>query len=338
MAQPIWRDYYIQFGGLAGNAADFTIEHDGNVIYQGRAYPKGQMEFARIKINDICADYLRNTLPAVGDIEFTDNDSAMQTFVVDNDVFIQPIYVAFNNDWSYDDNADPMRVLTAAPIRRTFVKGQYLFVGYNSAPEIIQGQITMKDGSVVPFYEPISADPDFNSHFNEDFFIEQVQKSGYGTLTINLGHFPDAVKVEVDGLTWTLQEGCYRYALHYVNAYGGWDSIWMASGVITDTFTRKTAMHLYDNRQTSARGKVNFANPYTKKWQLHSGYLLGEQGESMHHLLGATDVYLQDITTGELIPVTITDNSCEYKSYRSNGGKLVDYTINCELSQTRRRQ
>lgn len=182
------------------------------------------------------------------------------------------------------------------------------------------------------------AGADFSDEFNDDFFIHDVEKGEVGTLTINMGRFTDAVKVEIAGMAFARQEGCYRYALHYINAYGGWDSIWLSSGIITDAYSRKTAMRLYSNREISARGKVNFANPYTKKWELHTGWLLGNEGEKMHHLLGSTQVYLQDIQTDELLPVNITDNSCQYKTYRNNGGKLVDYTINCELAQNRERR
>ena len=50
----------------------------------------------------------------------------------------------------------------------------------------------------------------------------------------------------------------------------------------------------------------------------------------MHHLLESTDVYLQDLATGKITPVVLTDASCEYKTLANNGRRPYYYEINVE--------
>ena len=58
----------------------------------------------------------------------------------------------------------------------------------------------------------------------------------------------------------------------------------------------------------------------------------------MHHLLNSTEVYLYNINTGEMLPVTLTNTTTEHKTYKTNGGRMVNYTIEATLSQTRLRR
>jgi hypothetical protein len=55
----------------------------------------------------------------------------------------------------------------------------------------------------------------------------------------------------------------------------------------------------------------------------------------MHHLTGSTFVYLHDITTGRVHPVTLTASSAERKT---RAGVLHFYEIEAQLAQERIRR
>jgi hypothetical protein len=55
-------------------------------------------------------------------------------------------------------------------------------------------------------------------------------------------------------------------------------------------------------------------------------------GSKMYHLFESTEVYLHNLNTNEITPVTITDSSCEYKTYANQGNKRFYYIINVEES------
>jgi hypothetical protein len=58
-----------------------------------------------------------------------------------------------------------------------------------------------------------------------------------------------------------------------------------------------------------------------------------EQSGKMHHLLGTTRAILLDLRTQEVIPVRLTNSSCEYKTFKGNGNKMSQYTITAEVAQ-----
>ena len=53
----------------------------------------------------------------------------------------------------------------------------------------------------------------------------------------------------------------------------------------------------------------------------------------MHHLLGSTEMYLYDMQTEQLHPITLDNPQCEYKTYSNNGNQLVRYDIEATLAQ-----
>lgn len=115
-----------------------------------------------------------------------------------------------------------------------------------------------------------------------------------------------------------------NYALYYVNAYGGWDSLAIRGNVTrTDNIQSQT----YKNK---TNGKVKYLNTSTPTWQLYTDSM--NDGSRMHHLLESNEVYLHNLETDEITPVVITDSSCEYKTYANQGNTRFHYIINVEAS------
>ena len=70
MAVPIWKDKIIDLGFPS---VQFRIyDWDNSVsLYDGVAHAKPGEQTAKVRINDICADYLENILPTLGNGDVT---------------------------------------------------------------------------------------------------------------------------------------------------------------------------------------------------------------------------------------------------------------------------
>lgn len=127
---------------------------------------------------------------------------------------------------------------------------------------------------------------------------------------------------------------CYRYMLYYLNAMGGWDFLLIeGKEKQTDNYTRYTIGQTYNNDQSRNRGTRNYRNDIARKWELHTLWIDDAGAQNMHHLLGSTDVYLYDMQTEQLHPITIANTSCEYKTYSNNGNQLIRYDIEATLAR-----
>ena len=71
---------------------------------------------------------------------------------------------------------------------------------------------------------------------------------------------------------------------------------------------------------------------------LHTSWMSDEAAARMHNLLNSTDVYLCDMVNDMMIPVILTNTTTEYKTYKGNGGKLVNYAIEVEFANQRVRR
>ena len=149
----------------------------------------------------------------------------------------------------------------------------------------------------------------------------------------------EAIEVQSTGATYRFVDTCARYALYYVNAYGGWDTLVMdGTDMEQDELTRHEATRVYDNNSIQNRGTVNHVNEIQKSWTLHTGYLTDEQSGRMHHLLNSVQVYLYDMESGTFVPVVLDGTTTEYRTYRNQGRRLVSYEVRARLAQTRMRR
>ena len=137
-----------------------------------------------------------------------------------------------------------------------------------------------------------------------------------------------------NGVTYTV-DPCHRFALYFVNAYGGWDSLAISGKSLkSEAYERKTIGRVYDNSVIPEQpGTVVQSNDVKRRWELHTDWLTDEQAALMHHLLGSNQVYLHDIGS-EIMPVTIQNTDCVYKQFATNGHKMASYVITVENAQS----
>ncbi len=333
MVAPIWKDYYINLG--KGEGVAFRIKVGDDVIYTGRAYPKPGEETSSIRINDICADYLQNVLPELTAETFQAMEFPV-TFIVESynteeASWMEAGTAQFLADWSYDNNYSVDTMGMAFPINgKVDARQTIIYTAYNSSSVV--ATLTFQDGTT----KEVTID---TTKATTTDLERATASAGSGSVVLDLAQYADIAKVTIGNTTYNVSDGCHRYAIHYINAYGGWDALLIEGNDLReDTLTRNTREMVYDNRAMANRGKQNYVNEITCKYTLHTGWLSDDESLRMHHLLNSTEVYLEDIAEGGFHPVTITNTSCQYKTYKNNGGSLVNYEISVELSQNRLRR
>lgn len=337
-AVPIWKDFFAQLAGVYR----IIVADTEDVIYSGYAQSKPGETSAQVRINDICADYLDNVLPTLSQAEFT-RITLPVTFKVQLRVsgaqgyqWVDITTAQFLNDWSYDYGYNAATMGMSFPINGHIdARMPIVWTGLNVSE--VNATITFKDGTTAQVIIAVAISNDFNADFNADF-SRSVRSAGSGTAVFLPDAWDNVSKITVENSTWEVVTECAEYALYYVNAYGGWDSLLIEGNTLeADTLKRYTREVVYDNRDIQNRGIDNYVNEITKGFTFHTGWLLGDQGKRMHHLINSTDVYLYDIANEQMIPVTIPTTSCEYRT-KKNQGRLVDYTIQVQIAQNRIRR
>ena len=309
MAASIWKDYEVSFGNVA--EADYTIEVAGvGVIYAGHAVRRPDAAQLTVRINDVCADYLLHTIPATASAVSTPEASAV-TFTVKDGGGNYVDAVQFVADWSFDHDHNP--AVLSDPVNGHVSAAQALI--FSVLGTTAQTVVLDYGGSTQNVTVSASGGP--------------VQ-----VVSLPLSSYVGLEAVTAAGKTYKVVPPCHRFALVYVNAFGGWDTLLMEGRCSeADGYDRHTMRQRYDNAVRSARGTVEYANEVTRRWTLRTGWLLDGQAARMHHVIGSAHVYLYDIPAGTLTPVVITDDACEYRTYRGNGAQLVSYAVNVETAQ-----
>ena len=337
MASPIWKDYKVTLG--TGSYYDYEIRLDdstGAVIYTGRAYKRPGAASVEVKVNDPCAAYLAEVLPALNVPAGFTGFAVQQTFCVRAYVsgsWVTKDTIDFFKDWSYDYDFDPATDPLAAPITGELDPRQHLI--FSTLPVAsLTAVLTYRDGTTSTVVFSIARSADFNDDFNDDFSAEDTAAHG-GAAVIDLSAFTGLASVTIGGVTYTVREDtCARYALYYTNAHGGWDSFILdGQEKRTDALTRHTANKDYDNADADQRGRMDYAIEIVPTYVLHTGWLTDDQSARMHHLLESTDVFLLDLATGTVRPVILTNDACEHKTYKANGKQLNAYEITAQIAQ-----
>ena len=329
MATPIWKDFEVTLG--TGDYADFTIRTSTSAtdtIYTGRSYKKPGATYCKVIINDICADYMKQVFPNLAATDgLQANTDYIKTFYV-YEGSTQKASVQFLYDYSYDYELSD-EVITysmALPIDGIIDIRMPLLR-------------TMRTGTCIMVYGEVESA--YNLSFNLSFDVENDVSStisGLGTYKRNssptdAGH--GIVFEETSGWTYYLfKDTCAKYALYYVNEYGGWDFFVFQGGYKRTDKYKKLEMKRANNNATSdAREITNYANELTFALDLKTHLLTDYQASKMHHLLGSTNVYLYDLEEQRAYSAVIKDNQCEYKTYKNEGYKMVQYTVSVEIAK-----
>lgn len=331
MANPIWKDYYVTLTPNSGESyADYTIRtSDGVTIYSGRAYQRPDQTEIQIKVNDVCADFLRNRLPSFDNLGYGESGIFAEFQIWQNTLIDNP---EFYFDWSYQYGYDAVADGASDPIKNEIGSNGVILSTVYGKP-FVKIYIYNNDNTVIEQEATLQIIPDYNDDFNDDFAISVIGVDS-GNIIVPLSQYPNAKKVQIDNMVYNVVDDCTRYTLYYVNEYGGWDFLMMQGQPMqTDSYSRFSYSQAYDNRDASNRGKRNYLNEVSRSWVLRTSRLTDDQAKKMRHLVGSTLVYLWDSETQTMLPVMMAMDSCPYKTFKSEGGKLIQYEINVSLAQ-----
>lgn len=330
MPVPIWKDYIVDLGApaSAGAGVPFYIYSVPKAasIYSGLAYVKPGESTAKVRINDICADYIRNyfleqpdsSIPAV---------AQFKVYATTSGSAVQKADVTFYNDWSYDPDYITLMGLSF-PVVLTFGQNQFIPCSIMPGESVGTATIILASGRT-EIYTPTKSRTIEVGHSS----VTQYFGDPY---VVPMDAFPGAKSVTWKGRTYLPSKACPQYALYYLNAYGGWDALPIEGRTVrSDAVDRFVTEQMYDNSNPTARGKVNFLNELAPSFSFRTGWLTDAQSARMHHLLNSPQVFVHDLESNTVQPIVLTGKTTEYKQYH---GLLHSYAIEAELAQDRIRR
>lgn len=335
---PIWRDYYVDFGN--NESVEYSIYCGGTAIYRGIAHMRPGQSTNRIRINDVCADYLVNVFLGLSSDGSAGGMTAPYFQVyssnpIEDESDILVAEVQFINDWSYEFDHDT--TVASAPIdgvvdvRQPIIYSTY--IGEN-----VRAELTFDDGTSVSVVLSLARSADFSEDFNDDF-AKSIGGSSAGSVVINPSDWEGLHSVTIGQTVYRVVRSCNRYALYYANAYGGWDTFLIRNIVKrNDAYKRHEHLRDYDNSVQMNRGRYNYLTEVTPSWSLSTHYLNDDESLRMAHLIGTNAAFLYDMEKGELWPVNVTDSSVAYLTAKNNNRMFPTYTINIELARLRMRR
>ena len=338
MAVPIWKDYFVNLGSVASQY--FRLRVGGNTIYQGRAYRATSSGNLYVRINDICADYMAQAVPALNTTSAVSAQFPM-SFVVqkssNGSSWTNVETVDFNDDWTYDTNFDPSTMGMSFPItgrvdiRQRIVQTRFTSTGLNATADygggttqtIALNVLTSTDLSA--FWNALAYYGKGRVEFDCDTY------KTYGGKTLK--------SVTIGLTTYTVTTKCVKYALYYKNPFGGYDSLLIEGNarkrrsIERDTFTAD-----YNNARRT-REEWDFQNENTETWALHTGLLTDEESARMPYLLESPDIYFVYLDSPSVyIPAVIATDSYDIQTFKSNGRTMTDYGFDVRIAQKQYRR
>lgn len=132
---------------------------------------------------------------------------------------------------------------------------------------------------------------------------------------------------------------CGKMALYYQGAAGGWNSFLIEGHAKrTDKLTNHSMSRSVKNTSINFENKI-YSMDVEPQYELSTGWLTDAQAANLaENLLQSPSIYAHDLETDEIFPVVITDTNVQYKTYRTNSRKPVNYVIKVKASQTKIRR
>lgn len=330
MATPIWQDKIVEHETIS-SSVDYSISVDELVIYHGKLTKRPGEESIKVNVNNLVKDYLTSKIEFGQDKTEYRHPAFMREFSVE--VENEETRVVIYNDWSYEaDRAeDTSPRFLSSPLSTIVDPRQYVFI--TASPFGVGGIINISG------YDA-SKRVTFSVNRKTTMCTTYVQKlNALPTPTLSISAaVSNADSERLDSLNYAVKESCADYCLYYLNAYGGYDHLLINGTTIrTDSYAR-TEMTKSVLNTSYQHGKQSVSIDITPKWRLNTDYLTDEQWAKTHHLLGSPYVLLHNLVTDEVIPVVITSNTAEFKTYRNQGRRKSFLTIEVEASVKRMRK
>lgn len=319
---PAWSDRVLTIAMLKGGYLSYQLTDGETTLFNGKAHVIPGTKFAKIPFGSIVRDFVSAKINLILEDSVQDEVTYSRVITVKSGGATIAEYLVYN-DYSYEnvEMSISKPLILSRPLSNVVDPRQYLFCtvanlkGEASAVAIKQGAKVYASANVVnccTFTIPLSA---------EELLGKRMTTSGvYKTMI------------------YEVRETNADYCLYYLNAYGGYDHLLIrGNSLMSESYTR-TEVRKNELNTTLKHNRDIIATDISRKWQLHTDYLSDEQWALTHHLLGSPHIFLHDLNTGKVTPVIITAHQADWKTYRNQGNRKSNLTIEVEEARTRMRK
>lgn len=324
---PIWQSYPVKIDTRL-SYVNYQIKTDGALVYSGKAYATPKSEYAEVDLSKICASHLNSSMEKIfgnpSDFNINESVKSFEMFVNGQ---IWGSFLFFNS-YAYKSNPEYTEdgnnaIILWNPIRHVYDSRQYIIFSFFAPINTSTYEYTFTFGK----YNPMSVTPKRGVFEGKKQYTALLKVPSSG-----------ADYISVFGENIPITKTCCKYCLYYQNALGGWDSLLLhGTDKQTDKISGYKAVKPIDNT-TKEFGTKKYINIITPTYKLNTDLLTDDEASRMHNLIESTEVYLHDLEEDTIIPVNITNSTCEYKTFNNNGKKLFNYTVECEFAQPKIRQ
>lgn len=165
---------------------------------------------------------------------------------------------------------------------------------------------------------------EFTIAYSYDFFVNRNANQLDST---------NRYKLDINGNIYWVSNTCYDFCLYYLNQYGGYDYMLFAGREMqTDNLSRLSYKQNYI-ANSNEFGKIDYLTTISESWSLNTSWVTDIQAEKLKHLFTSNKIWLQDLNTGHITPVNITNKSFEHRTWKNQGRKLFSFTIDVTSSQ-----
>lgn len=296
---PIWKDTYYETSAdtLVYQIMNYdSVGEYDEVLFTGKAYKAPGADTLKVKVNDICSNYMQTILP-----------------ITETDLSGGTVY-AVQSFFGYGPAIEPNKRFVLLVDGESAATYQFKWdYSYENLVSFITFELTR------PYI--------INNHSTPGMFVFRTYEAFE---LLNTSYTNDKNRYADYGYD---SGYCGDYAIYYANRYGGWSSFLVETPVKeSDEFAQEDYLTGRDNNYQLQRANTRFYNEITHKWEIKSGWLNDNSSKMLaKHLLSSNNVWLHNLKTNKMVPVIITDTTVEYKTF-NNERKLFGYTINLEES------
>lgn len=238
-----------------------------------------------------------------------------------------PVEYKLYYDWDYDEteydaNRVDLNYKRSNPIEYILDKRQrFLFTIYNSGNCVGDCFVQADANNVWQFTPPTYGYVTYQLDLSQSGYVQSSS-----TLYFRMYNPKDYPE-------WKLQKTCYRYCLYYVNRLGGWDSVLMDGKSVQKEDAKASQIKKWAQFGSTNFGRKDYRKELAQSWELTKTNLTDEQASKMNRIAFSNHIYLHDLETNKILPVTYVDNSFEWKKVKNNNRKLNQVTMNFKASQ-----
>lgn len=318
---PTWKDIVLTGAILNGEYISYQLNEGEKTLFNGKAYVSPGTIFAKIPFGSIVRDFVSAKINL--NLENSVQDEVAYSRVITAKYGANNVEYLVYNDYSYEDMevSVDMPFVLSRPLSNVVDPRQYLFCtvanlsGVASSVAIRQGLSTLVSADVANC---------------RTFTLPLSRGKSLALWLFTSGAYKN--------MSYEVRETNADYCLYYLNAYGGYDHLLIkGNSLMSESYTR-TEIRRNELNTTLKHNRDIIATDISRKWQLHTDYLSDEQWALTHHLLGSPHIFLHNLNTGEVTPVIITAHQADWKTYRNQGNRKSNLTIEVEEARTRVRR